>query len=64
MEYDFQIHEVFRTIPLDIYSFLIVVSIGLFEEHPHVLYALLDLVVVIGFVHEGFHRDVKQNHQY
>jgi hypothetical protein len=64
VEYYFQIHEIFRTIPLDVYSLLIVVAIDLFEKHSHIFYALFDLIVVIGLVHEGFYGDVKQNHQY
>lgn len=54
MEDDLEIHEVFRAVPLDILSFQLELLIQILEIGLHITYALLDLIVLIRLVAEGF----------
>lgn len=54
MEDDLEIHEIFRTVPLDILSFQLELLIQILEIGLDITYALLYLIVLIRLVAEGF----------
>ena len=57
----FQVHEVLRTYPFNIFLFFLIFGINLLKIHLNILHSLFNLIIPIRPINESFNRNQQQD---